>query len=760
MKKVRIIFSKELKSYFDSPIAYIFIVIFLLLTGTYFINTLFLDNFASLRSVYEAASILMIFFCPAITMRLISEEKRSGTLEMLTTKAIKTGEIILGKFFAAWFLLLCALAPTLIYFLSVSTIGEIDSGPVLGAYLGLMLMGGAFLAIGILGSTLSESQIVAFIIGFVIILLLFSIDKFLAYLPLDIVPVVDYFGVNSHFSSLARGVVDTRDVLYFVSLMVLSLLLSTILAEIETVGTVLKLRGFSWKEQLPRLGLVSFILVMVNLLSLQLYERFDLTSNKAYTLTEETKELLSKLDDDFVVKGYFTANVPPPYSNYRQLVQELLDEYRAYAPGKFHYQFVNPSADQDIEQEALEYGLIPKQVKVIKNDKFMTEKAYLGLVFIYGTKTEQLAELSSLEQLEYLITSNMRRLVSPQERTIALTAGQGEATWDEMNGLRKLLSKQYSLTTVNLKEVREIPLDVAALLIVGPTQRFDDKRKYLLDQYIMRGGKVAFFINNVLQDEDTLKGFVPDLNLDDMFDNYGWVLNTDLVMDAQCVSVSAVGDTTAPGTLREVHYPFYPVANNYHPDNPIVKNLPPVAFTYVSSIDARLAPAREVTVEVLLSSSKQSSHIEGAGADLGLNQNFNFASFAERDLPLAVSVKGQFKSLYAKRKGEGGQQALIARSPLTRLIVVGDGDFVRDRYQHGNDNLSFAVNLIDWLVNDVSLTSIRSRSAAPKPLPEIDEKSKIIFKYVNFTAPPFVIIIAGIIRMIFKAAIRSRHKKF
>lgn len=760
MKKIGVVLVKELRSYFDSPIAYIFIVIYLLLVGAYFVNNLFLENVASLRSVYEATSILMIFFAPAITMRLIAEENRTGTMEILATRAVKTGEIILGKYFAAWLLLLCALAPTLLYFISISTMSEIDTGPVIGAYLGLFLMGGAFLAIGIFGSTLSENQIVSFIIGFVIVLLLFIIDKILVYLPLNIVPIVDYFAVETHFSTLARGVIDTRDILYFLSIIILGLLLSTIMAEVETVGTVLKLRGFSWKEQLPRIGLVAFIIVMVNLLSIRLYARFDLTSDKAYTLSEETKGLLLQLDDDFLVKGYFTADVPAPYNSYRPVVQELLDEYRAHALGNFHYQFVNPSADSDIEEEALEYGIVPKQVKVVKNDKFMMEPAYFGLVFIYGGRVERLRDISSLDQLEYIITKNMKKLIAPEMKKIAFTTGQGEPSLEKMSGLRKLLSEQYTITSLNLGAVSQIPPDVATLVVVAPEERFTDREKYLIDQYIMQGGKVAFFINNILPDQETEKGFVSDLNLEDMFDNYGWTVNTDLVMDAQCVSIPVSGNAEAPGLIRTVQYPFYPEASNFNVESPIVKGLSPVALTLVSSIDYSVAAGRNLTVEVLLSSSTQSRRISGEGANLSPNQNFAVHTFSESNLPLAISVKGEFKSLYAKRRSEESRQPHRVKSPLTRLVVVGDGDFVLDAYQHNKDNLTFAANLIDWLVNDVSLTTIRARSVTPKPLPVIDEKSKEFYKYFNFTVPPAVIVIGGVIRMFFKAARRRQHKNF
>ncbi len=342
MKHVNIILRKDLRAYFESPIAYIFIIIFLLLTGIYFVSNLFLQNVLSLRTLFEVTPFLLLFFAPAITMRLISEEKKTGTYEVLSTKPIKAGEIVVGKFLAALFLVILAMLPTLFYLLTIAIIGTVDMGPVIGGYIGLLLLGSAFIAIGVLGSTLSENQIVSFIFGFVIILMLFGIGKVLIYLPMKIVPAVEYLSVDHHISAFTRGVLDSRDIVYFLSLIVVSLLLASILVEVETVGTVLKLRSFGWKQQLPRLGLVIVILVFVNLLSFKIFTRVDLTSNKAYTLTQMTKNLLSSLDDDFLVKAYFSPDLPPPYQNHRQFVQEELDEFRAFSPGRFHYQFLRP----------------------------------------------------------------------------------------------------------------------------------------------------------------------------------------------------------------------------------------------------------------------------------------------------------------------------------------------------------------------------------------------------------------------------------
>jgi len=231
MKNIRIILSKELGSFFNSPIAYIIIVVFILLSGYFFTNSLFLQNVASLRSVFELTPFLLVFFAPAITMRMIAEERKTGTIELLLTKPVKDSEIIVGKFLAAWLFFAIALLPTLVYLVTVMFLGKIDSGPVIGGYAGLLLVGGSFLALGIVGSTLTENQVVAFIVSFLIMFVFFMFDKIVMYLPGTLASVVEYLGIDYHFSNIARGVVDTRDLVYYVSLIGFSLLVGTVLLE-------------------------------------------------------------------------------------------------------------------------------------------------------------------------------------------------------------------------------------------------------------------------------------------------------------------------------------------------------------------------------------------------------------------------------------------------------------------------------------------------------------------------------------------------
>ena len=221
------IYRREIRSYFNSPVAYVVIVVFLAIVGWYFSNNLFLMNTASMRIVFELVPLVFLFFVPAVTMRLLAEEKKSGTLELLTTKPVRDVEIVLGKFLAAWTLLAATLAPTLVYLVTLMVLGTPDLGPVVTGYLGLMLTGGVYIAIGLFASSLTENQIVAFLIGMVIILAFFLADKVLLYMPGAIAPTVEYLGIDYHFSNIARGVIDSRDIIYFGSVLGFALMTAT-----------------------------------------------------------------------------------------------------------------------------------------------------------------------------------------------------------------------------------------------------------------------------------------------------------------------------------------------------------------------------------------------------------------------------------------------------------------------------------------------------------------------------------------------------
>ncbi len=217
------IFKREFRVYFVSPIAYIVISIFLVLTGWFFFSTFFLYNQTQMRDFFSLLPIVFSFIIPTVTMRLFSEEFNTGSYEILATLPVTFTEIIAGKFLAAVTFVAIMMAPTLSYTIFIAFLGDLDWGPVAGGYLGSILLGGAFSAIGIFASSLTRNQIIAFIVGMIICVTLTLIDKLLFFLPESMLGFFQYVGAGYHFQNVARGVLDSRDLLYFASLIFIAL---------------------------------------------------------------------------------------------------------------------------------------------------------------------------------------------------------------------------------------------------------------------------------------------------------------------------------------------------------------------------------------------------------------------------------------------------------------------------------------------------------------------------------------------------------
>jgi len=209
---------RELQAYFNSPVAYIVVTVFLVLSGYLFFTQALLGGQADMRPFFNLAPLLFIFFAPAITMRLLAEEHRVGTIQLLVTLPLRDRDVVLGKFLGALGLLATAIGLTLFYPLTLSRLGDLDNGAVIGGYLGLLLMGGGYLAIGLMASAWTRNQIVAFIVAFGISFALFLMGRLGPLVPASLAPVLEYMSLTAHFENIARGVIDTRDVLYYLSL--------------------------------------------------------------------------------------------------------------------------------------------------------------------------------------------------------------------------------------------------------------------------------------------------------------------------------------------------------------------------------------------------------------------------------------------------------------------------------------------------------------------------------------------------------------
>jgi gliding-associated putative ABC transporter substrate-binding component GldG len=506
-------------------------------------------------------------------------------------------------------------------------------------------------------------------------------------------------------------------------------------------------------QTLLRVLLVLGILILVNFISVRIFGRLDLTKARVYTLSDASKNLVRDLDDRVTVKAYFTEDLPAPYNNNRRAVLDILNDYKAYSKGNLHYEFINPEGEKN-EREAQQAGIPPVEVQIVKEDKFEVKRAFLGLVMMYEDKKEVLPVIQNLGSLEYDISAALKRLTSRTKKRIGYTTGHQETALTSMQRASQEINAQYETVPVDLSSnTAEIPQDLAALLIIAPQTKFSDTAKYQIDQYLMRGGKVAFLLNKMNVDLNAQYKVARsvDIGLEDMLENYGIRINSDLVRDAQCASITVMQNQGQFQMRSQVPFPYLPNAVNVDRSNPIVKDLQGLIFYFVSSLDTTLAASKGLKAEVLVRSSKHSGRQSGF-VMIDPFHRYTPEELAESNIPMAAVVSGSFKSFFSATGGSavsGEGKSLVpntTKSPDTRIIVVGDGDFMKDDFAGNRGNLTFFVNIVDFLADDAGLITIRSKDIDQPPLEQVSEGTKKLLKYGALFLPPFLVIGYGLLR--------------
>lgn len=518
-------------------------------------------------------------------------------------------------------------------------------------------------------------------------------------------------------------------------------------------------------RSLFRAAILLAILVLLNVISVRLFTRADLTRNDLFTLSEASRGLMRSLDDRVTVRAYFTEDLPAPYNGNRRLLLDQLNEYRAYSGGNFQFEFIDPSGEKG-EQAALQEGIVPVQVQTVEEDRFQAKRAFMGLVFLYEDRKEVIPLVQNMGTLEYDISSTVKRLVTRTRKKVGFLTGHGEPGLNELTRVQEFLGKQYDVTTVNVAAGAAVPADIALLVVLSPASRVPETAAFQIDQYLMRGGRAAFLLNRV---EATLQqqfGRPLETGLEDLLAAYGVRVNQDLVRDAQCASVSLMQQQFGFSMQTQVPYPYLPLASDFSEENMMVKDLQGIVFFFASSVDTAGAAAKGLTAEVLVRSSGKSGRQSGFFMLDPLRRYTPedvAREFGEGGIPLAVMLRGSFRSAFEGKPAPADTTpgaapppaSPLTQSPETRIVVVGDGDFVRDQTTGNRDNLSFFANMADFLVDDAGLISIRVKDASMPPLEQVSDGTKAALKYSNLFIPPLLVLGYGLLRW----RIRTARKK-
>jgi ABC-2 type transport system permease protein len=446
MTQVLALAKKELRGYFRSPVALIFLGTFLLVTlfVVFWVDTFFRRNIADARPLFHWLPILLVFLVGALTMRLWSEEQRTGTLEVLLTLPVKIHRLVLGKFLAGLALVALALLLTLGIPVTVSMIGDLDWGPVFGGYLGAVLLASAYLAVGLCFSSSTDNPIVALISTWLACgaLYLVGSDAVVSFAGNRMAEILEALGTGSRFESIQRGVIDLRDLLYYASLTVGFLLLNValLLAKRWSAGASTRKKRTATR--------LTVVLVCVNLVVLNLtlggvrWARVDLTARREYSISPATRKLLQGLDAPLLIRGYFSAKTHPLLAPLVPRIRDLAQEYAAVGGKRIRVEFVDPQKDKTTEKEASDdYGVKSVPFQFEDRHEASVVNSYFSILVKYGDKYEllnfqDLIEVKvtgmkdievKLRNLEYDLTRTIKKAVygfQPLEEVFARAPGK------------------------------------------------------------------------------------------------------------------------------------------------------------------------------------------------------------------------------------------------------------------------------------------------------------------------------------------------
>ncbi len=516
------------------------------------------------------------------------------------------------------------------------------------------------------------------------------------------------------------------------------------------------------KDTIIRVAIIIGIVLVLNIISAKYFTRIDLSKNKSFTLSQVSKDLVSNLNDKIVIKAFVSDNLPAPYNNVRRSLADLLGDYKTYSKGNLIFEFYNPTGEGDttLEKEANKYGVPAVSLQNIEKDKAGYVKAYIGLVYLYQGRQEVTQFFQPNDNMEYEITGKIKKVSTENRIKIGILQGHGEYDITKMQTIYKILNETYKVVNINADKNEQIPEDVRELIVMAPNQALKESEKFIIDQFIMKGGNVAWLINKIGPNvqQNMIIGQQIETNLDDMLISYGIKINDDLIRDLNCAQI--LQPTEMEGFSVPVDNQFFPVITKIDNEIPAFNNLPSVVLPYVSSIDLNAVQGKDVVAKPLLTSSDKSGRDEGFfllnfERFKGLPQRALDTLFGLKGQVVGATYKGKFKSFYAgKTPPEDTSReamklnfkALNESVKESKMIAIGDGDFAWEQNRPPRENLVFFLDMIEYLADDMGLSQIRNKDASESKIELISDSTKKVFKYFNLIIPPLLIILVGLYR--------------
>ncbi|MBK7894101.1 MAG: Gldg family protein [Anaerolineaceae bacterium] len=677
---------RELGALFVQPLAYVFGVVLLALTGYVFAAELFVHATQpgvlplDVQSVLGLFTFLYLFAMPALTMRLLAEEQRSGTLELLLSLPIRDGELVLGKFLAGFLFYALTAALTGVFPLILFVFGNPDPGPIWSAYLGVLLYGAALLGIGLLASALTENQIVAFIVALGITLLLYLLTIVAQSFAVaeSVATLFNELALANHQDNFFRGVLLVKDGLYFVAITAVFLLTTSLILKSK--------RGRLAMADWATLGGTAAVFTLLYILATQNPGwRYDATANNALTPLPETIDLLQNLDEPIRVLGFYTSETAFQQSQAEAALQTM----QAYT-NQLSYEFVDPNANPLLAEQ---YDL-----------------TFAGTL-VFTREDGSFAKAATLTDRD--LHTALLRTLNPTVKTAYFLTGHGERGWQDFGeegmgtAVTLLQESGFTINTLNLFTAGEVPADASAVFLIDQQAPLADAELAALSRYVDDGG--ALFIARDAVDTEGRAAAEADGLLTWLQTSWGITLRNDLIIDAALAQAGQSIGLTFIGAQ--------------YGDSPITQGLAQFGtiFNVARSIETEL-PGGVTAVNLITTSSQ-------AWGETNFEQMISAGEVA----PDAEDATGQLTVALSARNTASG----------ARLVVFGDTDFLSNSFiQQGGNSFLFE-NAANWLVDDVLTIQLSARESIPRQV-TISQSQLTLLQLVSIFLTPGLLGLAGV----------------
>jgi gliding-associated putative ABC transporter substrate-binding component GldG len=498
------------------------------------------------------------------------------------------------------------------------------------------------------------------------------------------------------------------------------------------------------------------VIFVLNLFAQQLFIRFDLTENERYSISDVTREILADIDEPITVKVYFSENFPRQLISVKQYVLDMLNEYRAYAGSSLEYEFIPISGeDQELEQEAMSYGVQPVQANITESDEIKVQRIYLGIVFLYGDQKEVIPFAQQIEQLEYDMTGAIKKLSLGSMPKVGWLTGHGEQSLGEEGVARATgeIQKNYELVEINLSSEDQIPQDVNTIILAGATAEFNDQDLYKLDQFILRGGRLAVFLNKKIIDMQNQYMPVQDnrSNIFSFLEHFGVKFGNQILLDKTNYQVQAMQNLGFLQIPVAVDYPFAPRISNLNQENPIVNRLNELGFFFVNEV-SQVGDSNRVSFTPLMHTSDMTGFAmpdqRTRSINISAGQQVPDYMYREGSKVISAVLEGEHQSWFGTDRPDSISfpEAHLTESITSSVMVtLGNTTFTSQQFMVPS-SLTFLLNTVDWLYDRNGLISIRSKNVQPSQLEEMTSGKRQFLKWTNILLAPLLIVMFGVSR--------------